>query len=124
MQILANVGRSAAPPDRAAPGSSDPSTDCHPWSSMPDYVRLIALPFVALLLVTGCAQKQSKAGAAPVPVTVTTARRGRVPYTIAANGTVMPLETANVASQVDGLVIEVTFREGQEVARGEVLFRV
>jgi len=91
---------------------------------MLDYVRLIALPSVALLLVAGCAQKQSKAGGAPVPVTVTTARRVSVPYTVAANGTVMPLETANVASQVDGLVTDVTFREGQEVARGEVLFRI
>jgi len=91
---------------------------------MPDYVRLIALPSLALLLVSGCAQKQAKAGGAPVPVTVTTVRRVSVPYTVAANGTVMPLQTANVASQVDGLVTDVTFREGQDVTQGEVLFRI
>ena len=59
-----------------------------------------------------------------MPVTVTTARRVSVPYTVAANGTVMPLETANVASQVDGLITDVTFREGQDVTQGEVLFRI
>jgi multidrug efflux system membrane fusion protein len=59
-----------------------------------------------------------------VPVTLATARRTSVPYTTTANGIVTPLQTATVAPQVDGIVTQVTFREGQEVAAGQVLFRI
>ncbi len=59
-----------------------------------------------------------------MPVTVATAARATVPYDVAANGTVTPLQTATVAPQVDGIVTDVTFREGQEVAPGQVLFRI
>jgi multidrug efflux system membrane fusion protein len=103
---------------------------------MPDYCRSTRVPssrataapavlFLAvLLLAAGCAQKQGKSAGAPVPVTVAVARRASVPYTVAANGIVTPLETATVAPQVDGIVTEVAFREGQEVARGDALFRI
>ena len=60
----------------------------------------------------------------PVPVAVTSVRRAAVPYTIGANGTVYPIQTAAVASQVDGIVRRVAFREGQEVAQGQLLFEI
>jgi multidrug efflux system membrane fusion protein len=60
----------------------------------------------------------------PVPVAVTSVRRAAVPYTIGANGTVYPIQTAAVASQVDGIVRRVAFHEGQEVAQGQVLFEI
>ena len=36
----------------------------------------------------------------------------------------MELATATVTPQVEGIVTEVGFREGQEVARGDVPFRI
>lgn len=51
-------------------------------------------------------------------------RRMSVPYTLEANGVVTPLANANVTSQVDGIVMDVSFTEGQEVAKGQVLFKV
>ena len=78
----------------------------------------------ALLVLAACSPKQGKSGGAPVPVAVATAARATVPYDVAANGTVTPLQTATVAPQVDGIVTDVTFREGQEVAPGQVLFRI
>ena len=77
-----------------------------------------------VLLAGGCAPKQGKSAGAPVPVSVAAARRASVPYTVAANGIVTPLETSTVAPQVDGIITEVAFREGQDVARGDVLFRI
>lgn len=47
-----------------------------------------------------------------------------MPYTIEANGTVTPMSNANVAAQVDGIVTDVRFREGQEVRKGDTLFRI
>jgi len=60
----------------------------------------------------------------PVPVAVTSVRRAAVPYTIGANGTVYPIQTAAVASQVDGIVRRVAFHEGQDVERGQLLFEI
>jgi multidrug efflux system membrane fusion protein len=60
----------------------------------------------------------------PVPVAVTSVRRAAVPYNIGANGTVYPIQTAAVASQVDGIVRKVAFREGDEVQAGQLLFEI
>jgi multidrug efflux pump subunit AcrA (membrane-fusion protein) len=60
----------------------------------------------------------------PVPVAVTSVRRAAVPYNIGANGTVYPIQTAAVASQVDGIVRKVAFREGEEVQQGQLLFEI
>ena len=83
-----------------------------------------ALGCALLVLAQGCTQKRARPGTQPVPVTVATARRTSVAYTTTANGIVTPLETATVAAQVDGIVTQVTFREGQEVAAGQILFRI
>ena len=57
-------------------------------------------------------------------VAVVTARRAPVPYTLDANGIVTPIQTAAVASQVDGIITNVFFQEGQEVSKGQPLFQV
>jgi multidrug efflux system membrane fusion protein len=86
-------------------------------------LRLISVLFAAAGLVIGC-------GAAPtphnprVPVSVAPARAATVPYELDATGTVEPLQTATVHSRVAGIVQAVTFRPGQEVAEGAVLFRI
>jgi multidrug efflux system membrane fusion protein len=59
-----------------------------------------------------------------VAVAVVAARRSPVPYNIEANGIVTPIQSAAVASQVDGIVTEVLFHEGQDVQRGEPLFQI
>ena len=85
---------------------------------------MAAVACSVLVLAQGCTQKRARPGNQPVPVTLATARRTSVPYTTTANGIVTPLQTATVAPQVDGIVTQVTFREGQEVAAGQVLFRI
>jgi multidrug efflux system membrane fusion protein len=51
-------------------------------------------------------------------------RQQAVPVEITTNGTVEPLRTVAIQAQVGGLLTEVAFREGQEVAEGQVLFRI
>ncbi len=63
-------------------------------------------------------------GAQAAPVTVATAVRKAIPERISAVGTVEPSAVVEVRSQVGGALLEVLFREGQEVRAGDLLFRI
>ena len=60
----------------------------------------------------------------PVPVLAAQAARADVPVYLDAVGTVKPLNTVTVRPQVDGKLIEVAFKEGQDVNKGDVLARI
>jgi multidrug efflux system membrane fusion protein len=60
----------------------------------------------------------------PVPVLLATAATKDVPITLEGLGTVTAYKTANVRSQVDGLLQKVIFREGQTVKKGEQLAQI
>ena len=60
----------------------------------------------------------------PVPVLVAQARRADIPVYIDGVGTVRPANTVIVRSQVDGQLLKVLFREGQDVKKGDVLARI
>jgi multidrug efflux system membrane fusion protein len=57
-------------------------------------------------------------------VFVATVERRDVPVVLQATGTVEPVQTAAVAAQVDGLIEQVLFREGDEVAAGQKLLQI
>ncbi len=59
-----------------------------------------------------------------VPVTVGTAVRKTVPIQLDAVGTVQAVSTVAVRSRVQGELIRVHFKEGEEVRRGERLFTI
>lgn len=72
----------------------------------------------------GCnrADKAAVASAPPaVPVQVAVATRQDVPRVIEAIGNVQSLRTVAVKSQVDGIIAEIHFREGQDVKAGDLL---
>ena len=56
--------------------------------------------------------------AAPVPVVVASVTRQDVAVQLRAIGTVEPVSTVTLRSQVEGIVAQVHFEEGQTVARG------
>ncbi|HEX2322378.1 MAG TPA: efflux RND transporter periplasmic adaptor subunit [Streptosporangiaceae bacterium] len=63
-------------------------------------------------------------GPPPVPVTVAVVQQQTVPVRLHAIGNVEPYATVAVKARVDGQIVEVNFREGQPVKKGEVLFRI
>src|SRR5437879_10558278 len=78
---------------------------------------------LCLLVPLGCSRKGA-GGPSRVPVTVARAEQRAVPYEIVATGTVEPRQTVAVESQVTGVLTHVAFREGDEVAPGQVLFQI
>lgn len=86
-------------------------------------VPALAVAAAAALLVSGCS-KPTPPAKRPVPVTVATAQRGAVPYLVIANGAVEPINTVSVQSQVTGVLTQVFFKEGDDVAAGQKLFQI
>ncbi|HEX3773531.1 MAG TPA: biotin/lipoyl-binding protein, partial [Polyangiaceae bacterium] len=60
----------------------------------------------------------------PVPVVITTAENRDVPVFLDGLGNAVPLVTVTVHTQVDGPLIEVGFKEGQSVKKGDLLARI
>jgi multidrug efflux system membrane fusion protein len=84
-------------------------------------------PFAVAALTLGpiCAQAQTTppAPSAPptVPVSVAPVARKDVPYFLRGLGTAAALQTVQLRSQVDGVLLKVPVTEGQDVKKGDVL---
>ncbi len=92
--------------------------------------RLVALSLVPILLA-GCGGGSGGDAAAdktkkrpPMMVAVETARLTDYDATLTALGTVTPLQSVAVRPRVDGQIVAVLFREGQQVTAGQPLFRL
>jgi multidrug efflux system membrane fusion protein len=85
--------------------------------------RSIVWSLAALTLAAACG-KPARRELPPVPVLAAAAERRAVPFTIEANGTVEPLQTVAIESQVTGYLLRVGFKEGDEVSPGQVLFEI
>jgi multidrug efflux system membrane fusion protein len=69
-------------------------------------------------------EKPAAKGPAAAPVAVTAALQQSIPVRLQAIGNVEAYASVAVKSRVDGQILEVQFREGQEVKKGEILFRI
>src|SRR5437870_4417685 len=56
----------------------------------------------------------------PMPVGTAKADKGDMPVTLSALGTVTPLAMVTVKTQINGQLIDIAFREGQMVNKGDV----
>ena len=71
------------------------------------------------------AQEANPAKTAPaIPVSVATATLQTIPVRIQAIGNVEAYSTVALKARVDGQIVEVHFKEGQEVRKGAVLFKI
>jgi multidrug efflux system membrane fusion protein len=87
--------------------------------------RTRALGAAALALaLAGCSQSDARPPRPSVPVTVAPVLQRSVPYEISAIGSVTPIQTVSVRSQVGGTLMRVGFQEGEEVQKGQVLFQI
>jgi multidrug efflux system membrane fusion protein len=82
----------------------------------------------ALVLVhhedTAKAAKSPKGGGGPVTLTTTTAQKGDIGVYLDSIGTVTPVYTASITSQVNGIVTAVHYTEGQIVNKGDALIEI
>jgi multidrug efflux system membrane fusion protein len=88
---------------------------------------LLALAGYALLAKSG--EESSRAGQTPsgprsLPVLAASARIGDIGVYLNGLGSVVPLNTVNVKSRVDGQLMKVLFQEGQIVQSGELLAQI
>src|SRR4051794_1497711 len=89
--------------------------------------------FVCASLLTlgafSCAKKQGPSSMAammmaPPPVRAVSAAAADVPLTISAVGNVEAIASVDVKSRVAGQILRVDFQEGQNVAKGQLLFEI
>ena len=73
---------------------------------------------------TRAQEPKRPAGPPAIPVTVATVTQQSIPVGIQSIGNVEAFSTVAVKARVDGQIVEVGFKEGQEVRQGSVLFRI
>jgi membrane fusion protein, multidrug efflux system len=125
--MLLRDGGTGLREDRDVP----PDTKVRPGSRL----RLVFLLGIAVLLglgiygITGTFQAPkdtSRRGqeTAPQPVGVATIGTGDIKIVVTALGTVTPIATVTVKTQVNGQLLEVGFKEGQSVTKGDFLAQI
>src|SRR5688572_1317433 len=89
------------------------------------WYSLVVTGVAAAALLNGCKPAGNAAGVAsappPVPVQTAIAQQQDVPRLITSVGVVQALRTVSVKSQVDGMISEIHFKEGDEVKAGDLL---
>ncbi len=84
---------------------------------------VLASSLAALAAIAAC-HKDAAPPRPVVPVSVAAVQRRSVPQEISAIGSVTPVQTVAVRSQVSGILVKVAFQEGDEVQRGQLLFQL
>jgi multidrug efflux system membrane fusion protein len=87
---------------------------------------LLVLLIVAVLLLWSHHDEGKKKPATPPKISVitATAKKGDIGVYLDAIGTVTPVYTASISSQVNGLVVSVHYKEGQLVRKGDPLIDI
>ena len=90
---------------------------------------LIALAAAIYYVFSASAPQQRRGGRfapgeGPVPVLVAPAARADVPVYLDAVGTIKALNTVTVRPQVDGKLLSVNFKEGDDIKKGDLLAKI
>jgi multidrug efflux system membrane fusion protein len=91
--------------------------------SFPFCARAISTAIFTVALVA-CSGKKPPPPDAAVPVDTTKVIKKTVPDLIDAPGSVEPIDTVAVKSLVDGQLLDVRVKDGDEVKKGELLFKI
>ncbi len=98
------------------------------WRGTAIVLVLVAAASALVYYLAGSPRQQPHsrfaANTGPVPVLAASASYANVPVYLDAVGTVRALNTVTVRPQVDGKLIAMKFKEGQDVRRGDVLAEI
>ena len=106
------------------------------WSSRHRRLTIVLAVVVAAIVAAGiwaflrapadapAAKGRGDPNARPVPVAASPARKGNIGVYIDALGTVTPRNVVVVRTRVDGQLMTVAFREGQDVKAGDLLAQI
>jgi multidrug efflux system membrane fusion protein len=84
----------------------------------------IAILTAALLVGTAVPDAWAQPAPTPIPVQVAAVRTADVPLTLQGIGTVQAFNAVTIRAQVDGVLQQIRFTEGQSVRAGEVLAQI
>ena len=118
------------PPARPAhPGGVASQRPRRSWARRLFWLLLVAAVIVAVVWYLARPQPQPReAGggqtSAPIPVGVSPVATGDMPVTLTQLGTVTPLATVTVKTQISGYLVQVAFKEGQMVTKGDFLAQI
>jgi membrane fusion protein, multidrug efflux system len=86
---------------------------------------ILAIVLVLVLLIRHRSDAKPVAPPKPkVPITTAAAQKGSIGEYLSAIGTVTPVYTASITSQVTGIITAVRFTEGQTVKKGDPLIEI
>ncbi len=78
----------------------------------------------ASLLLGACSEQKKVVAVPPVPITVSTVLSRDLPLQVKAIGNVEAYKTVQIKSLVEGQLVGVHFKEGQDVQQGQLLFTI
>jgi len=84
--------------------------------------RLIAPALLALAALTGCGEKNTYVAPPPPKVTVAPPVQRTITDYLEATGNSAAVNTANLVARVSGFVQSIDYKDGDQVAKGKVLF--
>jgi len=114
-----------------SPNSADPKTKTDKPARVPVRRRLVFWLVVLVLIIAAAfivnrdvltGKKQH--AAQPLPVVVATAKTSDIPVYLNALGGVTPTYSVTVRTQINGLLMQVNFKEGQMVKKGDLLAEI
>jgi multidrug efflux system membrane fusion protein len=82
----------------------------------------LAVLLMACLQFTSCSSEKKQPALPPVPVLVATVTERTVPVELKAIANVEAYSTVSIKSRLAGQLVQVKFKEGQDVKQGELLF--
>lgn len=94
------------------------------WIVLGILFLLLLVLAIVLLRSHDDSAKKGKPAAPKVTITSATAQKGNIGVYLDAIGTVTPVYTASISSQVNGIVLSVHYKEGQLVRKGDPLIDI
>ena len=82
------------------------------------------LPCLVMIAVVGCSSGKAPSAAAPPKVGTVTAEQQTLPLTRNLVGRLSAYFSANVVARVSGVLVKRTYKEGDEVREGQLLFEI